>query len=187
MEAPFDILPGVLATTSGYTGGTLPRPASLQVGTGTTGHVEAVQVLYDTSKVTYDQLLDAFWRACDPTDSEGQFVDRGSEYTTAIFYHDDAQRAAAEASRDKLQASGVFGPGVTIVTAIRPAKEFWPAEQYHQNYYQRKNRYQTYRFLSGRDAFLARVWGEDFVKHEQEAAKEFAARAAEERAKAGGS
>ena len=125
MEAPFDILDGVLATTSGYTGGTVARPSYLQVGSGMTGHLEAVQVLYDPARVTYDQLLAAFWRSCDPTDPDGQFVDRGDEYRTAIFYHTDEQRAAAEASRDRLQASGVFGPGARIVTEIRPASDFW--------------------------------------------------------------
>jgi len=125
MEAPFDILDGVLATTSGYTGGTVERPSYLQVGSGLTGHVEAVQVLYDTTRVSYDQLLDAFWRSCNPTDAGGQFVDRGDEYLSAIFYHDEAQCAAAKASREKLQASGVFGPGVRIVTEIRPASAFW--------------------------------------------------------------
>jgi methionine-S-sulfoxide reductase len=128
MEAPFDILDGVLATTSGYTGGTVERPSYLQVGTGLTGHVEAVQVLYDTTRVSYDQLLDAFWRSCNPTDAGGQFVDRGDEYVSAIFYHDETQRTAAEASREKLQASGVFGPGVRIVTEIRPASAFWCVE-----------------------------------------------------------
>ena len=125
MEAPFDILDGVLATTSGYTGGKVARPSYLQVGSGTTGHLEAVQVLYDPTRVSYDQLLDAFWRSCDPTDPDGQFVDRGEEYRTAVFYHTDQQRAAAEASRDRLQASGVFGPGARIVTEIRPAADFW--------------------------------------------------------------
>lgn len=134
MEAPFDVLDGVLATTSGYTGGAQPRPSYGDVCTGRSGHAEAVQVLYDPGRVTYAQLLDAFWRACDPTDGDGQFVDRGNQYRPAIFTHSEAQAAEARASRDALQASGVYA-GRPVVAQIQPAVTFWPAENYHQDYY----------------------------------------------------
>ena len=181
MEAPFDVLPGVLATTSGYTGGRLARPSYGDVCTGESGHLEAVQVLYDPSRVSYELLLDAFWRAVDPTQSDGQFVDRGYQYTTAIFAHTPEQQRAAEASRAALEESAVFGPGRHVVTPVRPASVFWPAEEYHQDYYTRSNRYPVYRLASGRDAFIARVWGDDYVKEEQEGARRVAARIQEAR------
>jgi methionine-S-sulfoxide reductase len=202
MEAPFDVLDGVLATTSGYTGGAQSRPSYGDVCTGRSGHAEAVQVLYDPTRVTYGQLLDAFWRACDPTDGDGQFVDRGNQYRPAIFTHSEAQAAEARAARDALQASGVYA-GRPVVAQIQPAVTFWPAENYHQDYYSKarpwrgvsrslhrfaadvrlpqSNRYPAYRFASGRDAYIARVWGEEYVRHEQEAAKVTAAAFQEQR------
>jgi methionine-S-sulfoxide reductase len=170
MEAPFDILDGVLATTSGYTGGSLARPSYGDVCTERTGHREAVQVLYDPSRVSYDQLLDAYWRAIDPTQEDGQFVDRGPSYTPAIFAHTPEQKEAAEASRAALEASGVFG-GKHIVVPVLPAAPFWAAESYHQDYYSKSGRYPVYRLASGRDAFIASKWGADYITHEQEEAK----------------
>ena len=158
MEPPFDELPGVESTTSGYTGGTEEDPTYEQVSSGTTGHAEAVRVVYDPARVSYEKLLDVFWRNIDPTAVDRQFVDVGRQYRSAIFYHDDDQKRLAEASRDRLAASGRFdGP---IVTEIVPAGPFYPAEEYHQDYY-RKNpiRYQWYRWGSGRDQFLEKVWG----------------------------
>jgi len=170
MEAPFDILPGVLATTSGYSGGRTERPTYLQVSAGGSGHAESVQVLYDPQRVSYEQLLDAFWHSIDPTQADGQFVDRGDQYRSVIFTHTPEQQAAAVASLERLSASGVFG-AQKIATQIKPAATFWPAEQYHQDYYSKKNRYQVYRFASGRDQFLASVWGAKFVADEQAAAR----------------
>jgi methionine-S-sulfoxide reductase len=158
MEPPFDELPGVESTTSGYTGGKEEDPTYEQVSSGATGHAEAVRVVYDPRKVSYEKLLDVFWRNIDPTAVDGQFVDVGRQYRSAIFYHDDEQKRLAEISRDQLAASGRFeGP---IVTEIVPAGPFYPAEEYHQDYY-RKNpiRYQWYRWGSGRDQFLEKVWG----------------------------
>jgi len=165
MEAPFDILPGVLATTSGYTDGFVDHPTYGGVSSGLTGHAESVQVLYDPAKTSYAELLDAYWRAIDPTQADGQFVDHGRQYRTAVFTHNEEQAAEALASRERLAASGVFG-GRPIVTEIKPASTFWPAEAYHQDYYTRSNRYKVYRFASGRDAFIASVWGEQYVANE---------------------
>jgi len=158
MEPPFDELLGVESTTSGYTGGKEEDPTYEQVSSGATGHAEAVWVVYDPRKVSYEKLLDVFWRNIDPTAVDRQFVDVGRQYRSAIFYHDDQQKRLAETSRDRLAASGRFkGP---IVTEIVPAGPFYPAEEYHQDYY-RKNpiRYQWYRWGSGRDQFLEKVWG----------------------------
>ncbi|MEN6473132.1 MAG: peptide-methionine (S)-S-oxide reductase MsrA [Syntrophaceae bacterium] len=158
MEPPFEKIPGVKNVISGYTGGDMANPTYEQVSAGQTGHVEAVQVTYDPSQVTYQQLLNVFWRQIDPTDSGGQFVDRGSQYRSAIFYHDPQQKRLAEESRQALKNSGRFDK--PIVTEILPAKAFYKAEEYHQNYY-RKNpiRYRYYRYHSGRDQFLKKVWG----------------------------
>jgi methionine-S-sulfoxide reductase len=134
MERPFDEVPGVLATTSGYTGGRVVRPSYLDVCTGRTGHAEAVQVLYDPERCSYDDLLAAFWRAIDPTQADGQFVDHGPQYRSAIFTHSPEQAAAAAASKAALQASGVFG-SKPLVTAVEPAAVFYPAEEYHQLYW----------------------------------------------------
>ena len=160
MESPFEKIDGVRAVVSGYTGGAKENPSYEEVSAGTTGHVEAVQVSFDPAKVSYAQLLDVFWRQIDPTDAMGQFVDRGSQYRAAIFYHSDEQRRLAEASKAKVAASRRFAK--PVATEILPAGRFWPAEEYHQDYY-RKNpiRYKYYRWGSGRDEFLERTWGKE--------------------------
>ncbi len=160
MEPPFEKLAGVVSVTSGYTGGSQENPSYEDVSAGFTHHLEAIQVLFDPVKISYAQLLEVFWRNIDPTDPEGQFVDEGAQYRTAIFYHDEQQRALAEASKQQLAASGRFdGP---IVTEIRPAMPFYPAEEYHQDYYKKSPiRYKFYRHHSGRDRFIDKVWGED--------------------------
>lgn len=159
MEPPFDKLDGVVATVSGYTGGQKANPTYEEVSSGGTGHMEALQVTYDPMKVSYAQLLEIFWRNINPTDPGGQFVDRGEQYRSAIFYHDAEQKKLAEASQAQLVASGRFRQ--PVVTRILPAVPFYPAEEYHQNYY-RKNpiRYKYYRYNSGRDQFLETVWGD---------------------------
>jgi len=158
MEQPFDKIDGVLATTSGYTGGTKQNPTYEQVSSGTTGHAEAVQVLYDPKKVSYEKLLDVFWHNIDPTVTDRQFCDVGNQYRTAIFAHNDAQRTAAEASKAAVEKSKPFKE--PIVTPIVTATEFWPAEEYHQNYYQKNPiRYSYYRTGCGRDARLKQLWG----------------------------
>ena len=160
VEADYEKVPGVVEAISGYTGGELENPSYKQVASGSTRHIEAVQVQYDPSLITYEGLLEAFWRMVDPTDADGQFVDRGHQYSTAIFYHDDAQRLMAEQSMAKLAASGRYDK--PIVTPILPAKRFYVAEDYHQDYYDRNSlRYRYYRFGSGRDAYLERTWGDD--------------------------
>lgn len=156
MEKPFEELPGVVSVRSGYAGGTTGDPTYETYSEG--GHLEVIEVLYDPEVVSYEKLLDVFWRQVDPTDPNGQFVDRGPHYATAVFYHDEDQRRSAESSKAELERRGVFnGP---IVTPILPAGKFYPAEDYHQDYY-RKNpiRYRFYRQGSGRDAFLEKVWG----------------------------
>lgn len=159
LESDFAKLPGVLAVVSGYCGGEEPHPTYAQVCVGDSGHLEAVQVRYDPERVSYPQILDWFWRHIDPTDPDGQFVDRGEQYTTAIFYHDEEQRRLAQESKDRLEASGRFGR--SIATQIRPFVAFYPAEDYHQGFCQRNPlRYQTYRQASGRDRFLGQVWGQ---------------------------
>ena len=159
MEPPYDDLDGVISTTSGYIGGPETNPSYREVSYGQTGHAEAVQVLYDPEKVSYEKLLHVFWRNVDPTVEDRQFCDRGAQYRTAIFVHDETQRKAAEASLDELRESGRFA---RIVTGIVDAGPFWPAEDYHQDYY-RKNpaRYQQYRRGCGRDARLRELWGDE--------------------------
>ncbi|MEI7639209.1 MAG: peptide-methionine (S)-S-oxide reductase MsrA [Syntrophus sp. (in: bacteria)] len=157
-EADFEKIPGVVEVISGYTGGSKDKPTYEEVSAGKTGHMEAVQVYYDPAKITYDQLLDVFWRHVDPTDGGGQFVDRGSQYRSAIFYHNDDQRQAAEKSKEVLNKSGRFDR--PVMTEILPFGKFYAAEAYHQEYY-RKNplRYNGYRQGSGRDQFSEKVWG----------------------------
>jgi peptide-methionine (S)-S-oxide reductase len=156
MEPPFDKLPGVRSTTSGYTGGHVPNPSYEAVSSGTTGHIEAVQVVYDPGQVSYAQLLDVFWRNVDPLSADGQFCDRGPTYASAIFYHDEEQRRLAEDS--KRQLTGRFPQ--PIVTTIRPAVAFYPAEAYHQDYYKKNPiRYKFYRTTCGRDTRLTALWG----------------------------
>jgi len=158
MEPPFDNLEGVVATISGYTGGHKANPTYEEVTGGTTGHVEALQVLYDPAKIGYEQLLEVFWRNINPTDADGQFVDRGPQYRSAIFYHDSDQQRLAEASRARLAAAGRYRGA--IVTPIVPAGPFYPAEEYHQDYYEKNPlRYKYYRYNSGRDRFLEEIWG----------------------------
>jgi methionine-S-sulfoxide reductase len=160
MEHPFEELEGVRQAVSGYTGGKKENPTYGEVSSGVTGHAEAVEILYDPDRITYEELLDVFWRNIDPTTLNRQFSDVGSQYRTAIFTHDDEQRRLAEESKAAMEASGRFGK--PIVTEIVPAAPFYPAEEYHQDYY-RKNpvRYRLYRFGSGRDRYLDRVWGAD--------------------------
>ncbi len=170
VEADFEKLPGVVEAVSGYTGGATRRPDYATVTSGRTGHLESVRVRYDPRRITYEGLLAAFWRMIDPTDAGGQFVDRGQQYTTAIFYHDDEQRLAAERSKAALATQPRYG-GKAIVTAIRPAGEFHVAEEYHQDY-QRRNpiRYHLYRHSSGRDQYLEASWGKELhVDHSQHA------------------
>jgi peptide-methionine (S)-S-oxide reductase len=159
MQPAFDNVPGVVSTTAGYTGGHTKDPTYHEVGSGTTGHAESVEVVYDPKKVSYSDLLKVFWRNVDATDADGQFCDRGDQYRSAIFYHDEEQKRLAEESRkEAAKALRVPGP---IVTQIVPASEFYRAEDYHQSYY-RKNpiRYRFYRLHCGRDQRLEEVWGE---------------------------
>ncbi len=157
MEPPYDELEGVISTTSGYTGGHKKDPTYEEVSAGTTGHAEAVEVQYDPSKITYAALLEVFWHNIDPTVKDQQFCDHGSQYRTAIFYHDEEQRRLAEASKKNLMDSGRYK---AIHTEIAPASTFYVAEEYHQDYY-RKNpiRYKFYRFNCGRDRRLQELWG----------------------------
>lgn len=159
MEKPFDVLPGVTATTSGYTGGEIPNPTYRQVSSGSTKHTEAVRVIYDPEKVSYQKLLDVFWENVDPLDEYGQFCDRGSQYRPGIFYHNEEQKKAAEASKQQfIEAKKFDKPIKTEITAV---SEFYPAEGYHQNYYQTNPiRYKAYRTACGRDKRLKELWGE---------------------------
>lgn len=159
VESDFDGVPGVVRTVSGYTGGHVDNPTYRQVSSGTTGHREAVQIHFDPDQVAFADLVEIFWRTIDPTDGRGQFCDRGKSYTTAIFANTDEQRRLAEASKKKVEDSGVLGQ--PVVTSIETARAFYPAEDYHQNYY-RKNplRYKFYRFSCGRDARVNDLWGE---------------------------
>ncbi|WP_254797653.1 peptide-methionine (S)-S-oxide reductase MsrA [Geopseudomonas aromaticivorans] len=158
MESDFDKVPGVLSTTSGYTGGTLANPSYEQVSAGHSRHVEALLVRFDPTQTSYAKLLDAYWPNIDPLTATGQFCDIGSQYRSAIFYRTPEQQRLAEASKVALQASGRFAK--PIVTEILPAGTFYPAEEYHQDYY-RKNplRYYYYRTTCGRDARLQELWG----------------------------
>jgi peptide methionine sulfoxide reductase msrA/msrB len=159
-EADFEKLPGVVKVISGYTGGPKENPRYEEVSSGETGHVEAIQVYFDPSKLTYTELLDYFWRHIDPTDPDGQFVDRGSQYRSVIFYHNEEQKRLAEKSKEELGKSGRFDK--PIVTEIIKFTKFYEAEGYHQDYYKKNPiRYQYYRFWSGRDAFLKKVWGKE--------------------------
>jgi peptide-methionine (S)-S-oxide reductase len=159
MEPPYDKLPGVTATISGYMGGRTVSPTYQDVTSGTTGHAEVVQVVYDPKKVSYEKLLDVFWVNIDPTVKDRQFCDAGTQYRSAIFYHDEAQRKAAEASLAALQKSKPFKE--PIVTPVQMAGPFYPAEDYHQDYYTKSPvRYNLYRTGCGRDARLKQLWGD---------------------------
>ncbi len=158
MEKPFEQLDGVFSVTSGYIGGKTENPTYENYGAG--GHIEAVEIAYDPAKVSYTKLLDVFWRQIDPTDSGGQFVDRGHAYISGIFYLDEEQRQLAEKSKNELAARKVFAK--PLVTQIVPATAFYPAEEYHQDYYKKNPiRYHYYRNGSGRDQFLEKVWGDE--------------------------
>jgi peptide-methionine (S)-S-oxide reductase len=157
MEKPFDVLAGVVSTTSGYTGGQTVNPSYRQVSSGKTGHAESVQVVYDPAQVSYEKLLDVFWHNVDPLDAGGQFCDRGTQYRSSVFVYDDQQRKLAQESKQALEQSGIQ----PIATAIVLAGEFYPAEDYHQNYYETNAlKYRFYRFACGRDQRLVDVWGE---------------------------
>jgi peptide methionine sulfoxide reductase msrA/msrB len=159
-EADFEKLSGVVKVVSGYTGGTKENPTYEEVSSGTTGHVEAIQVYYDPSKITYEELLDFLWRHIDPTDSGGQFVDRGAQYRSAIFYHDEEQKRLAQKSKEALDKSGRFNRPIT--TEIIEFAKFYAAEDDHQDYYKKHSiKYRYYRHGSGRDQFLSKVWGKD--------------------------
>jgi peptide methionine sulfoxide reductase msrA/msrB len=156
-ESDFEKVDGVIEAISGYTGGSQDNPTYKQVSAGVTGHVEAIKVIYDPGKITYEQLLQILWRHIDPTDAGGQFVDRGGQYRSAIFYANDEERELAEASKQALSASGRFDR--PIVTEILPLGEFYEAEDYHQDYYKKNPlRYKWYRSGSGRDRFLEMAW-----------------------------
>jgi methionine-S-sulfoxide reductase len=163
MEAPFEKLDGVSEVISGYTGGSKLDPTYQEVSAGGTGHTEAVEVLYDPQLVSYEKLLEVFWRQIDPTDADGQFVDRGDQYRSGIFYLDAEQKQLAEKSKQQLEKTGRFDK--PIVTEITAAGEFYPAEEYHQDYHSKNPiRYWYYRGGSGRDDYLDKVWGKDRQK-----------------------
>jgi peptide-methionine (S)-S-oxide reductase len=158
MEHPFDELPGVVSVTPGYAGGEARNPTYEQVSAGRTGHAESVEVVYDPAKISYKRLLEVFWRNVDPTDAGGQFCDRGTQYRSAIFYHGEEQRKAAEESLRELEKNKPF-PG-KIATQIVASTEFWPAEEYHRHYYKKNPiRYKYYRSSCGRDSRLKNLWG----------------------------
>jgi glutaredoxin-like YruB-family protein len=157
MQPPFQQTEGVIEAVSGYAGGSKVNPSYEEVSSGTTGHLESVQVTYDPEKVSYEKLLGVFWTQIDPTDPEGQFADKGSQYRTAIFYHDEEQKRVAESSKKKLDDSGKFKK--PVATGIRPFTTFYPAEEYHQNYAQKKPReYEQYKKYSGRESFIEKTW-----------------------------
>lgn len=159
MEPPYDKLDGVVETTSGYTDGHKKNPTYKQVSAGTTGHTEAIRIRYNPDKVSYQQLLDIFWKNIDPTVRDRQFCDKGSQYRSGIYTLNEEQHRLAEASRKLLDSNKPFTE--KIVTEIKPATTFYPAETYHQDYY-RKNplRYKFYRYSCGRDQRLEELWGE---------------------------
>jgi peptide methionine sulfoxide reductase msrA/msrB len=157
MEPPFEKLEGVAEVISGYTGGNKKNPTYKEVSSGTTGHVEAIRIHHNPAKITYKEILDVFWRQINPTDDGGQFVDRGSQYRTAIFYHNQEQKSLAEKSKEELEKSGRFDK--PIVTEILPVSNFYEAEDYHQDYYKTHTiKYKFYRMRSGRDKFLKKTW-----------------------------
>lgn len=163
MEHPFDGLPGVASVTSGYTGGHTKNPTYEEVSAGGTGHAEAVQIVYDPAKVSYEKLLDVFWHNIDPTTKNRQFCDTGSQYRSAILYHHEEQRRLALQSKEKLQKNKTFRE--PVVTEIVQATEFYPAEEYHQHYYKKNPiRYKFYRTSCGRDKRLRELWGNEAGK-----------------------
>jgi len=157
LEADFDKTPGVIKTTSGYAGGHIKNPSYEQVSSGGTGHYESVQVTYNPKIVSYKKLLDVFWHHIDPTDASGQFCDKGGQYRAVIFYVNDSQKKAAIESKDALIKSGRFKH---VVTQVLPLNAFYPAEEYHQNYYKKNPvRYRYYRYRCGRDQRVEELWG----------------------------
>lgn len=157
MVQPFDSLPGIISVTSGYTGGHVENPTYRQVTSGRTGHTEAVEIVYDPDKISYRELVDIYWRQTDPTDAGGQFADRGDSYRPVIFYKDAQQKEAAEESKRELEQSGKFSE--PIVTKIEEAKPFYPAEEYHQDYYKKESaHYKRYSVGSGRAGFINKTW-----------------------------
>ncbi|OMI26665.1 peptide-methionine (S)-S-oxide reductase [Bacillus haynesii] len=164
MVKPFDEQPGIIKVESGYTGGRTENPTYEEVCSNTTGHREAVQITFDPDVFPYEKLLELYWQQIDPTDSGGQFADRGESYRTAIFYHHDKQRKLAEESKKKLEESGIFKD--PIATDILEAGPFYPAEEYHQDYHKKHpERYTQYRIGSGREGFLQQHWGR---KHDEQ-------------------
>ena len=160
MVSPFEHHRGVVKVVSGYTGGTTENPTYEEVSSGTTGHYEAIQVTYDPAILSYKELVQIYWRQIDPTDSGGQFVDRGSQYETAIFYQTDEERQIAEASKHEIALQWRFSE--QVVTKVLKLKKFFPAEDYHQNYYMKNPlHYELYRIASGRDAYLEHQWGKE--------------------------
>lgn len=160
MQPPFDRTSGVIETIVGYTGGTEPNPSYELVSSGKTRYAEAVQVRFDPQRVTYRELLEVFWKNIDPTQENGQFADRGPLYRTAIYFHNEQQRLEAQESKAELQASKKFGS--PVMTEIGPATEFYRAEEYHQDYYQKNStHYNLYKVGSGRAGFIERTWGEE--------------------------
>lgn len=158
MEEAFEAVDGVVAVTTGFTGGNQADPTYEEVSEGGTGHYEAIQLLYDSTKVSYAGLLDIFWRNIDPTDPQGQFCDKGRQYRTAIFYQDEAQKRLAEESKQAVERRKPFQE--SIVTQILPATEFYPAEEYHQDFYKKNPfRYKFYKFSCGRAQRLKQLWG----------------------------
>ncbi|MGE5124887.1 MAG: peptide-methionine (S)-S-oxide reductase MsrA, partial [Betaproteobacteria bacterium] len=169
METAFEGVTGVYSATSGYAGGQLKNPTYEQVSSGSTGHAESVQVAYDPARISYQQLLELFWHNVDPTDAGGQFCDRGNQYRSAIFYENESQKTAAQASKRALEASGRLGK--PIVTQIVPLEAFYPAEEYHQDFYKKNPvRYKMYRAGCGRDRRLQQLWGKDAGGHAQSSA-----------------
>lgn len=163
MEPPFDALEGVYTVESGYTGGHKKHPTYKEVCTGETGHAESIQVVYDPGKLSYEKLLDVFWHNIDPTSGDGQFCDRGNQYRPEIFYHTDEQKQLAEASKKKLEESGRFKKIAVNITA---ASTFYPAEDYHQEYYKKNpEHYKSYRMGCGRDRRLHELWGDEAAMH----------------------
>jgi len=160
MEKPYESYDGIVEVICGYTGGEKENPNYQEVSSGMSGHIEAVEVTYDPSKIDYNKLLDIFWRQIDPTDPGGQFGDRGEQYKTAIFYHDDEQKQLAERSKQDLEGSGKFDK--PIATKIIKASAFYKAEEYHQDYYKKQPvHYKSYYLNSGRGPFLQQTWGDE--------------------------
>jgi peptide methionine sulfoxide reductase msrA/msrB len=160
MEPPFENLEGVIDVVPGYSGGETENPTYEQVSSGSTGHLEAVEITYDPSKISFQKLVDVFWTQIDPTDQGGQFVDRGSQYETAIFYHDDEQKRIAEESKARLERSGRYNR--PIITEIRKYTGFYEAEDYHKDFYLKSPaHYKRYKSASGREQYLKEIWGED--------------------------